>query len=670
MVTESEKPVPPATPNGITVELSNDAGAGSYTLDAADIAALSAGWTDNCAIDSTATIISPDTFTCANIGNNSVSVTVYDTEGNSDVATASVLVEDNSPPVPVCGSIERDLSQFGQYVLTEGDLQALAAGSTDNCSIDWVASSATPETFTCADIAGPVTVAVTLVDFNGNSATCLDAEVIVNDVTDPFFVGTIPNRSTTVYGAVLNEADVRNGVVAQDGCDGDLSGSVSAALELSGAPVAWPFDPAAQGLNPGDPPLVYDILYDVADSSGNTAQEAATLTLYAIEMPEITLDGDDPLTLECPAVYQEPGYSAWDHEDEVDITANVIVTIPPALQDASQVGVHTITYLVSALNYPSVTVTEERTVIVEDNVAPVIALSGPATIAHMIDTPFDDPGATALDDCEGDITHLLDVVSNVNVNMAGDYTITYNVTDSEGNAAEEVVRNVVVGELVTFTEQPVGARLYTTDPVYDMQASWRGGINTTGFEWYRDLTGLGEIPFSGVENTPVLSVDPATHALGVFNYSVVVYDQTGESVSSAATVEVAGPIAAGALADLALQEGDTYTWSISVAGGLGDLNYQWYASLAGEKALEPVVDGAFGDGAYAGAQTSDLEFAPFTAAMVGQYHVEVSDDYSTVIVGPANLTLDFGVPVAGAAGLAALALATALGGMAALRRRK
>jgi len=81
------------------------------------------------------------------------------------------------------------------------------------------------------------------------------------------------------------------------------------------------------------------------------------------------------------------------------------------------------------------------------------------------------------------------------------------------------------------------------------------------------------------------------------------------------------------------------------------------------------VDGPLGDGAYAGATSDTLQLVPFDPEMVGQYQVQVSDDFSTITVGPANLILDYGIPAAGAIGIAVLALATALGGARALRKR-
>ena len=57
---------------------------------------------------------------------------------------------------------------------------------------------------------------------------------------------------------------------------------------------------------------------------------------------------------------------------------------------------------------------------------------------------FHDPGATALDHEDGDITSKIATTSTVNMSAVGNYTITYNVTDSAGAQAVEVVRVVKV----------------------------------------------------------------------------------------------------------------------------------------------------------------------------------------------------------------------------------
>jgi hypothetical protein len=55
-----------------------------------------------------------------------------------------------------------------------------------------------------------------------------------------------------------------------------------------------------------------------------------------------------------------------------------------------------------------------------------------------------DDGATALDNCDGDISGNIQVMSPVDTDVPGTYTITYNVSDDAGNEADEVTRTVIV----------------------------------------------------------------------------------------------------------------------------------------------------------------------------------------------------------------------------------
>jgi hypothetical protein len=76
---------------------------------------------------------------------------------------------------------------------------------------------------------------------------------------------------------------------------------------------------------------------------------------------------------------------------------------------------------------------------------PVITLMGSATMALTIGDAYTDPGYTATDDEDGDITASVVVGGDaVDTSTAGTYVVTYNVTDSGGNAATEVTRTVTV----------------------------------------------------------------------------------------------------------------------------------------------------------------------------------------------------------------------------------
>jgi hypothetical protein len=73
----------------------------------------------------------------------------------------------------------------------------------------------------------------------------------------------------------------------------------------------------------------------------------------------------------------------------------------------------------------------------KDSTPPIITILGNNPIIYCIQEPntppYIDPGATALDDEDGDITANISTSSDVNVNVPGDYSVTYNVKDKAGN---------------------------------------------------------------------------------------------------------------------------------------------------------------------------------------------------------------------------------------------
>ncbi len=86
---------------------------------------------------------------------------------------------------------------------------------------------------------------------------------------------------------------------------------------------------------------------------------------------------------------------------------------------------------------------------------PVITLGGAAVINLTVGDPFTDAGATASDVEDGDLTTEIveggDLV--VDPNTPGTYITTYNVTDSDGNKADEVTRTVNVSAGASCTPE-------------------------------------------------------------------------------------------------------------------------------------------------------------------------------------------------------------------------
>jgi uncharacterized repeat protein (TIGR01451 family) len=79
-----------------------------------------------------------------------------------------------------------------------------------------------------------------------------------------------------------------------------------------------------------------------------------------------------------------------------------------------------------------------------DTIPPVITMYGSQTVYIELGSFYTDSGATAFDNRMGDITTLLYVTSDLDVNTPGAYTYIYNVTDSSGNKAKPAIRYIYV----------------------------------------------------------------------------------------------------------------------------------------------------------------------------------------------------------------------------------
>ena len=85
-----------------------------------------------------------------------------------------------------------------------------------------------------------------------------------------------------------------------------------------------------------------------------------------------------------------------------------------------------------------------------DQAAPVIVLKGDVLLSLLIGDSFTDPGATATDETDGDLSSGINVtgVDEVSTDAAGVYLVRYNVADAAGNHALQVTRTVVVKQPV------------------------------------------------------------------------------------------------------------------------------------------------------------------------------------------------------------------------------
>jgi VCBS repeat-containing protein len=292
---------------------------------------------------------------------------------------------------------------------TNAALFELAADGTFTYQHDSSETTTDSFTYTANDVDGASNVATVSFDI-----------LPVNDVPVISLLGAATMDLT------VGDAYTDPGVTASDAEDGDIS----ADIVLGGDVV----NTASAGS--------YVVTYDVTDSLGADApQVTRTVNVTTNTVPVIMLLGDATVTLNVGDAYTDAGASAEDVEDG-DISA--LIVVGGDVVDTDTAGTYSITYNVTDSD-GNAAAEVTRTVIVVSNEAPVITLNGSASMRLTVGDSFADPGATASDAEDGDLTAEIVVGGDtVNTATAGTYRITYNVTDSDGNAAEEMIRTVDV----------------------------------------------------------------------------------------------------------------------------------------------------------------------------------------------------------------------------------
>lgn len=264
-ITVSDNPdntAPNAVAQNFTLILDNTGG-GSISA-----AQINNNSTDACGIASMS--VSPSSFSCSDVGSNTVTLTVVDVNGNSSTASAVVEVVDNTAPVFSVQNATVYLDASGTASITVADIEA---SSSDACGI--ASRSLSNSSFSCSDL-GQQTVSLTVTDVNGNAST-LNASVEVKDAIAPAITGmpadivvvpqpnncspsvtwTAPNASdncSVTLNSTHNPGDnfnVGSTVVTYTAVD-PAGNSVSSSFEVTVSPSPITFTYSLSSYNGGD----------------------------------------------------------------------------------------------------------------------------------------------------------------------------------------------------------------------------------------------------------------------------------------------------------------------------------------------------------------------------------------------------------------------------------
>jgi hypothetical protein len=406
-VVDAQKPT--VVTQNITVQL--DA-TGQAVITAAQINNNS---TDNCSIPADGYSLSKSSFDCSNVGDNTVTLTVTDINGNSESTTAVVTVEDNVKPTVVTQNITVQLDATGQAVITAAEVNN---GSSDPCGI--ASMSLDKTSFDCSNVGTPVSVLLTVTDVNGNVNTATAIVTVKDEVKPSVVAQNITVQLDANGNASITAAQIDNG--SSDAC-----GIASFSLSKS------TFDCSNVGSN--------QVTLTVTDIHNNVNTATATVTVEDKIAPVVVtkpvtvqLDAQGHATISEDAVNNASTDACGGLTFDTDITSF----------DCSNVGTPvSVTLTVTDANGNSATGT--ALVTVEDKVKPTVRTkAATVTLQNGTATLTADMVNDGSSDACGIKSKTLDRYS-FDCKAIGQHEVTLTVVDNNGNEASAKATVTVVG---------------------------------------------------------------------------------------------------------------------------------------------------------------------------------------------------------------------------------
>jgi len=340
------------------------------------------------------------------LGDYSVTYTVTDSRGNSSSVVRTVQIVALHAPV---------ISLNGGDVVLEAGAVYQDAGTTavDDLGNDLSANIVVSTTLNTA-LPGVYTVLYQVSDSFANAAE-LSRRVTVLDRTPASFSLLGSANVTLEAGQPYQEA----GVLAQDVVDGDLSSST---VQISGQ---------VNSALPGS----YHLSYLVSDAAGNLS--------VLLQRTVVVVDTTAPLLI-APAdltVVTTTLLTAIDI-GQASVSDLFPVTLSHDVPTDFHLGETVVTW--TAIDFYGNQSQAQQRVTVLDQVAPDLSLLGENSLSLIQGELYQEPGFEALDQVEGDLSAAVQVSGQVDSSIAGIYTLRYDVSDSSGNAAVQLMRTVWV----------------------------------------------------------------------------------------------------------------------------------------------------------------------------------------------------------------------------------
>ncbi len=571
-VTVQDNIAPIALCQPVTVQL-NSAGNGSTTA-----SAVNNGSTDACGIATTT--LNNSSFTCANVaGPNTVILTVTDVNGNSSTCSAAVTVQDNIAPIALCQPVTVQLNSAGNGSTTAS---AVNNGSSDACGI--ASTTLNNSSFTCANVAGPNTVILTVTDVNGNSSTCSAAVTVQDNVAPIALCQPVTVQLNSAGNGSTTASAVNNG--SSDAC-----GIATTTLNNSSftcANVAVP----------------NTVILTVTDVNGNSSTCSAAVTVQDNIAPIALCQN---LTINLGSSGSQTVLASSINNGSNDACGIATTTLNPNTFTCDDLGVNNVTLTVTDVNANSSTCAATVTVTND----PLVATTASPTVAcgYNVTCNGATNGSATVTTTGGCLPYTYlwsngQTTATANGLGAGSYTVT--VTDLNGNTTTSTL---------TLTE-PALLTSATTSPVY--QGGWNVTCNGAN-DGSIDLTvggGASCLSYTYLWSNGATTEDLSS--IGAGTYDVTVTDANGCSSTSSITLT-----APNSLSNTLIPQVYQGGWNISCNGATDGM---LFANVSG------------GTPAYSYAWSNGATTQMVTGLGAGTYTVTVTDQNGCFLVNSITLT--------------------------------
>jgi gliding motility-associated-like protein/uncharacterized repeat protein (TIGR01451 family) len=380
--------------------------------------------TDNCDIESVLLTEGLESGSEFPVGSTTVTYTATDNAGNTATSSFKVIVTDNEAPVITCiDNIVTNAAEGQDFAIVDFN----DATATDNCEV------------TVTQTAGPVSGS----EFPlGTTTITFEAEDKAGNVSERSFTITVKDSEAPTLEcpeniSQPNDADICGAIVSFETPTAfDNSGEVQV-VQTGGLPSGSEF-----------PVGISTIEFTATDAEGNSATCSFTIEITDDEAPEIAQLNDISVNTDkgiCGAVVN------FDIPEATDNCSIESVTVTEGLEPGSEfpLGNTTVTY--TATDSAGNTATSSFKVIVTDNQAPIIAnveAINTTADANACGAMVEIIAPLASDNCSvGMVNGTRDDSQPLDAEYpVGTTTITWTVTDDNGNEAEPVIQTVTVND--------------------------------------------------------------------------------------------------------------------------------------------------------------------------------------------------------------------------------